>query len=254
MARKKQIEEDKKTDTFIVSYAALATILLAFFICMSTMATIIEEKVMKGFNSIRTSFGVAGGQVSPVEGMLGALEEFTLEGVDHQAILQLEQFVKRHFFNQEVRLGMTKRGLVLALSADLFFAAGSAQLNPRIYPILDKAAMLIASCKNQVLIEGHTDAVPIHSSRFISNWELSVARALSVLRYFVEERNLNKKRFVALGYGSTRPLFPNDTPEHRAKNRRVWIILKGTPRPVQRTATEEVSIRGFIFKVKEFLR
>ncbi|MDL1969682.1 MAG: OmpA family protein [Candidatus Desulfofervidaceae bacterium] len=254
MARKKQIEEEKKVNTFIVSYSSLVTILLAFFICMTTMATIIEEKVMRGFLSIRTSFGVAGGQVSPVEGTFGPLEEIVLEGVDHQAVILLEQFIKRHFLNGEVRLGMTKRGLVLALNADLVFSPGSARLSPRIYPVLDRAAMLIASCKNQVVIEGHTDAVPIKSSRFPSNWELSIARAVSVLRYFVDEKGLAKKRFVAVGYGSTRPLFPNDTPAHRAKNRRVWIVLKGTPRPVKRTAAKEVSIRGFVFKIREFLR
>ncbi len=254
MARKKKKEEEsKRGDSAAVLSAALNTILLAFFICLTSMATITTEKVMKGLYSIRTSFGVAGGGVSPIETM-GPLDELYLKGINHEAIMQLKHFVESHPFSNQIRLGVTKRGLVIELSSDLLFAPGSASLNARIYPILDRVASLIKSCKNKVIIEGYTDSTPVRTGPYSSNWELSTARAISVLKFFVNQEGIPANRFIAAGYGPTKPIFPNDTPEHRAKNRRVWILLKGTPQPLKKTNNEEVNIKGFFFKVKEFLR
>ena len=247
MPRKKKEEESKRPNTFVISFAALSTIILAFFITMTTMATIVEEKVVKGFYSIKASFGVAGGKISPLEGFLGTLEEYTLEGVDHKAILQLQEFLRKHPLAKDIHLGITKRGLIVALGADLLFSPGSAELHPRIYPILEKVAWLISSCKNQIRIEGYTDNTPIHTSLFPSNWELSGNRALAVLKYFLN-KGISAKRMVAVGYGETNPLFPNDTPEHRAKNRRVWIVLEGIPKKIKKS--EILNVRGFIFKVR----
>ena len=74
-------------------------------------------------------------------------------------------------------------------------------------------------------MEGLTDNVPIHTARFPSNWELSIARAVSVVKYFADAGNINPQRLSAVGYGETRPLVPNNSPANRTKNRRVEIVL-----------------------------
>jgi chemotaxis protein MotB len=76
-----------------------------------------------------------------------------------------------------------------------------------------------------MIVEGHTDDTPIQSSSYPSNWELSTARAGSVVRYFIEEGKLPASKFMAVGFAETRPLVPNDTPENRSKNRRVNIVF-----------------------------
>ena len=236
-------------DTFIVVYTSLALILLAFFVCITSMATVTEERVKKGICSIKKSFGVLEGKGSILGNDLAPLSEYRVEGINERALDYLRSLIYNLNLSNEIKLGISKHGLVLALSGDLLFPAGSASLNPKIYPILDEAANLIASSSNRVRIEGHTDSTPIRSRRFASNFELSAARALAVMKYFIENKGLPRDRFIAVGCGEYHPLFPNDTKEHRAKNRRVWIILEGKPKRIR---SNWVSIRGFIFKVREF--
>ena len=90
---------------------------------------------------------------------------------------------------------------------------------------LDLLAGLISGLNNQIIVEGHTDNIPIKTFLYPSNWELSVARAVSVARYFVEVHHLSPERFIATGYGEYHPIDANDTPEGRARNRRVTIVL-----------------------------
>ena len=236
-------------DTFIVVYTSLALILLAFFVCITSMATVTEEKVKKGICSIKKSFGVIEGKGNILGNDLASPSEYRVEGINERALDYLRSLIYNLNLSNEIKLGISKHGLVLALSGDLLFPAGSTSLNPKIYPILDEAANLIASSSNRVRIEGHTDSTPIRSRRFASNFELSAARALAVMKYFIENKGLPRDRFIAVGCGEYHPLFPNDTKEHRAKNRRVWIILEGKPKRIR---SNWVSIRGFIFKVREF--
>ena len=251
--KKKAEEEAGKRDLFIVGYTALSLILLAFFICIDSMATLTEKRVQKGMYSVKSAFGVLPGESTKIIGnKLIPIENFSLEGIDLETVRSLLEVIKSlNLTNDDISLGVTKRGLVLSLKGDLLFAPGSVDLKPGSYPILDQAAKLIASCPNKIRIEGHSDNIPIKNKRFSSNFELSAARALSVLEYFTRIKGLPAGRFYAVGCGEYRPLFPNDTKEHRAKNRRVWIIFEGTPRW---SRLNRIDIHGFTFKIKEFLR
>ena len=119
-----------------------------------------------------------------------------------------------------------ERGIVLSFQGDILFAPGGAALKEEVLPFLDSIAETIESCPNEILIMGHTDNIPIRSRLYGSNWELSLYRGLSVLEYFLREKGLSPPRFSVGGYGASRPLHPNDTPEKRAINRRVEIIFK----------------------------
>jgi chemotaxis protein MotB len=119
-----------------------------------------------------------------------------------------------------------QRGLVVSIvSDDVLFAPGSADLGGSGQAVLDAVARALVELPNQVAIEGHTDDTPIATGRFPSNWELSTARAATVLRYLTERRGVPARRLVAGGYGDQRPLDTNDTPAGRARNRRVDIAV-----------------------------
>ena len=113
----------------------------------------------------------------------------------------------------------------VTLSSDLFFTAGKADLSSKSIPSLQKIGAAIKNAPFMIDVIGHTDNQPIHSDRFPSNWELSVARASSVARFFIEETEMNPNQFVVSGYSSYRPLSPNTTMQNRAANRRVEVII-----------------------------
>jgi chemotaxis protein MotB len=124
-----------------------------------------------------------------------------------------------------VQFEATSEGLHLRLGDRLLFDIGKAQLKPQVIPILKKIAELVRNNQKEVYVEGHTDNVPIHTKQFPSNWELSTARAMSVVRYLHVVEGIPGNRLAAVGHGEFRPLVPNDTPAHRAKNRRVEIYI-----------------------------
>jgi chemotaxis protein MotB len=124
----------------------------------------------------------------------------------------------------EVRAG--KNGMVIRIDAPVLFRSGTAELQPFAYPILDAIINAIANWPNSIRIEGHTDDIPIHTPQYPSNWELSTARALNVLKYFEASQKIDPTRLSALGYGEHHPLVPNNSPKNRAKNRRVEIYVE----------------------------
>ena len=120
----------------------------------------------------------------------------------------------------------SEKGIEIRLSDSLLFALGQSELTTKAEPTLKKLASLFQTLDSTISIEGHTDNVPMSpGSRFKDNWALSAERALSVLRYFVEEESLKQEQFQISGYGETRPVASNDTSEGRTKNRRVEIII-----------------------------
>lgn len=117
--------------------------------------------------------------------------------------------------------------LLEALGDRVLFNVGEAGIKEDAAPALSAIAAVIAGIPNDIAIEGHTDNVPISNSRYSSNWELSTARAASVLEFLVRDRGLSPSRFSVSGYAEFRPVAPNETPEGRARNRRVDIVILG---------------------------
>lgn len=125
----------------------------------------------------------------------------------------------------------------IILTGDLLFALGDDRLSKKAKRSLQKIGAVIQQTPYMINIVGHTDNLPMHSQRFQSNWELSVARASSVARFLMDTMRMNPKQFVVSGYSSYRPVLPNTTAENRAKNRRVEIIIsKRLPLPLPATA------------------
>jgi len=139
----------------------------------------------------------------------------------------LEEKFAKEIADKQVRLEMQEKGLVLTVVGDLLFDSGKAAIRREADPVLDKVGgFLKDNVPNlNVGIEGHTDNQPIKHSGWKSNWELSTARALSVLHYLVNQEGISPNRLSAIGYGEYRPVASNDTKEGRQLNRRVEIVI-----------------------------
>ncbi len=134
--------------------------------------------------------------------------------------------LERELRDQDVRLRMAEKGLVITFVAEVLFDSGRAEIREQSKPILNKVARVLREevAENEIGVEGHTDNVPIKHSPWASNWELSAQRALSVL-YYLESENINPRRLSAIGYGPYRPVASNETEKGRQLNRRVEIVV-----------------------------
>lgn len=139
----------------------------------------------------------------------------------------LESRLAREIQDKQVKLEMMEKGLVITVVGDVLFDSGKAKIRIKGYPILDKVAAILKEDVPHlnVGIEGHTDNEPIQYSGWKSNWELSSARALSVLHYLVDKQGIIPERISAIGYGEYQPVATNDTKEGRQLNRRVEIVI-----------------------------
>ncbi|MGD6833394.1 flagellar motor protein MotS [Sutcliffiella halmapala] len=142
-----------------------------------------------------------------------------------ELLYEVQKFLNENDLEDVVLANRTERGIVLVLEEKVLYETAEARILPTAYPFLDKVGTLLTKIPNLVKVEGHTDNRPISTEKFPSNWELSAARASSVIRYLVAEHDLDSERFVAVGYGDTRPIVPNTSSENFQKNRRVEIVI-----------------------------
>src|SRR4029077_11351266 len=127
--------------------------------------------------------------------------------------------------NGKVTVNLGQRGLVVSLREAAFFASGDSTVSVASFPIMEKIALVIGPLANPLRLEGHTDSVPIHNSRFRNNWELSSARAIAMLEILSERYHVPRSRMAVGGYAENMPADSNDTEEGRAHNRRVDVVL-----------------------------
>jgi len=210
----KQVVIRGRSPIWLTIYSDLMTNLMLFFLMLfgtSRMASDIQKTIYK---SIRMEFGTK-------EEMLVKKEEDAIKRmVDYVEEKRLSSFATVKVSEQKVRI---------MLADPVLFDLGESELKPSAISVLHQVAGLLEDIPNAVLVEGHTDDRPITGGKFRSNWELSAARAFSVIRYFIEEENILPERLSAVGYGEYRPLYPNDTEENRAKNRRIEINIIRIP-------------------------
>ncbi|MBF0320382.1 MAG: OmpA family protein, partial [Nitrospirae bacterium] len=144
------------------------------------------------------------------------------------ATAELDAFVREQKLDGDIIVSNAERDIVITMKEKVSFIPGSAVILKNSTPVLDKVSDLIKRHPSSVVeIDGHTDNSPIHSAAYPSNWELSTARATSVLRYFIGVKGIDPSRFYVKGNADSRPIAPNDTPLHRSQNRRVEIRIKG---------------------------
>jgi chemotaxis protein MotB len=217
-----------------VIYSGFVLILLCFFIMLSSFASVEEGRVMRFVRSFVEAVSILPGGLKFEEG--DEIVNFRADMVDkNSAIAAVSQNIqgvaKRMGVEGQVELHLTRKGLIMRIEDSLLFDLGIADISSEALIFLSRVGLLIAGTDYTVRIEGHTDNVPIHNDRFDSNWELSTARAVNVLKFFLEKANIPAHRLFAVGYAEYRPLVPNDSPENRARNRRVEVVLVQAPGP-----------------------
>ena len=146
-----------------------------------------------------------------------------------KAAQEMEEALQSKDLGSDVTFSLDQQGLVVTILTDkVLFPLDSATLQPQGTEVIDTIAPVLATLPNQIDVEGDTDNTPIRGGPFKDNWALSTARAVAVLEELINNHGISPDRLQATGYGDTRPLVPNDTPAHRAENRRVEIVIFST--------------------------
>ncbi len=217
---------------WLLTYADLITLLLAFFVVLYGASQVDANRWQQLSQALRSAFnqdGAAGG-VSLIAENPGASAVELIQPTDDnqqfaEIVEKIEAYVKEKGLEASISQSITQRGLVIGLADNLLFETGKADLTVNAQKILDKVAGILLKVPNHVRVEGHSDNVPIRTARYPSNWQLSTDRATNVIMYWTETYSFPPERLSAAGYGEYRPVVPNDSIEHRAKNRRVDIVV-----------------------------
>ena len=144
----------------------------------------------------------------------------------YQILLEdIQEIIDKNGLTDTVKIREEDAGVVLQLSESILFDLGKADLKADSTPVLEVISGLIPAIENEIMVQGHTDNIPISSGTYKSNWELSTSRAVNVVKYFIDTKGFDPTRFSATGYGEYRPLVDNATEENRAINRRVDILI-----------------------------
>ncbi len=225
--RRKNKEETGGSGDWALSYGDMMTLLLTFFVLIVSFSTTELIKFRQAMGSLRGSMGV----MMEEEGTSVVKQDKStpMSVIDRDVMLMTMQEIEEQVFQMNaqdiVSIEISEESVNFRLDNELLFDLGSATFKPGVQQILGNIAKIIKRFSCNVRVEGHTDNLPIRTAQFPSNWELSSARAISVVRYFVEEEGINPTRMVAVGCGEHRPLVLNTTETNRKKNRRVEISL-----------------------------
>jgi len=238
---RRKAPEPENHERWLVSYADLVTLLFALFVVMFATAQSDKSRAREISVAVRDAFehGQLSSAVSnvlhgkPDAQRLGSAPQkkspenpsppsradlaTPLETLQHGLAAELK--------SGKVQLKLEGRGLVITLREAAFFASGDDGVAPASFSILARIAAVIQPLPNPVRLEGHTDSVPIHTSRFHSNWELSAARSIAMLEILAERYQIPRGRMAVAGYAENAPADSNETEEGRAHNRRVDLVL-----------------------------
>jgi chemotaxis protein MotB len=237
MARKKKHPEHVNHERWLVSYADFITLLFAFFVVMFAVSQVDTRKLGRFTESFENAIGIittpAGAGVLPGEGELpeanGRRGSRANDKAQEDQLSALQQALA-----EKAALGgglsgvkIVRRGneLVLRMDATVLFESGADSLKEPALPLLGAIADELRTRDVTLRVEGHTDTIPITNGRYRSNWDLSAARATSVVVDLAKGGLMDPRRMAAVGYGEFQPIASNDTPEGRAQNRRVDFVV-----------------------------
>ena len=256
MGRRKHNEEHTNHERWLVSYADFITLLFAFFVVMYSISQVNESKYRVLSNTLEDAFNQPELSIKPIQigetaksnptsliklnadaikdkiGQGGGEKEGEMPDEFKQIANKIEQAFGDLMKQDLVSLRGNEEWLEVEMRSSLLFDSGAATLSNSALELLGKVAAILKEQNNAVRVEGFTDDRPIHTVRYPSNWQLSSARAAAVVQLFIEE-GIDASRLVAAGYGEFQPVALNDSPENRAKNRRVVLMISkaGALRP-----------------------
>jgi len=257
MIRRKRPVQHANHERWLVSYADFITLLFAFFVVLYSSSQVDKRRVGQLALAIQVAFEKMGifdssnstpalvktepmpfsdvqmienaarvqsleRIVNPTHGeLVGAPEHPNMQEMQRQLETALAPQIAKHL----VSVTPTREGIVVSLRELGFFASGSTVLQPSAEDTLGDFVKIVAPYRVRIRIEGHTDNIPIHTAKYGSNWELSTARATEIIKVFISQYGIAPERLSASGYGEYYPVTTNDTPEGRATNRRVDLVI-----------------------------
>lgn len=225
-------EEDPAStdrDRWLVTYADLITLLMVFFVVMYALsARISSENFSKIQQSLKSSLHVKN---KPGKDIFANQPSNIKSDMMTEAQMRVKQAIAQFDGKSQVKVDLQARGMVISLYDTAFFEANSPDLKPPMQQALLKISQSLATMSNAISVEGHSDNTPA-GGKYASNWSLAAERAVKVVEFMSRQGKIAAKRLSATSYAEYRPLFPNDTPEHRALNRRVDIVVSNEgPKP-----------------------
>jgi len=256
MAKRSPPEEHANHEAWAIPYADLMTLLLAFFVVMYAISSVNDGKYQHMAQALNLAFGGSARSVNPMATSTG-ITPLQLNANAHSAIVAIKQPVARDtqpehlnkpsktssdppqlaHINQRLERALApllhkgvisiwrnERWIEVEINSDILFATGSAVLDEDARSILGRLATVLRDEPNKIRVEGHTDNVPIATALYPSNWELSAARAASVVHLFAD-RGLPPQRLAMIGYGEFHPRADNADTQGRNRNRRVAVIV-----------------------------
>jgi chemotaxis protein MotB len=244
MSKKKKVKQEQHiSESWLIPYADLLTLLLALFIVLFASSQIDQKK----FQEIARSFSAAftGGTgvldfespIAPKQPPLSPKQDHkqeenknALDKQDQEELQDVKEkidgYIVQNQLSGKLQTSLTEEGLAITILNDILFDSGSAEVRVKDRKLAKEISeLLVMNPPRNVIISGHTDNVPIHNAKFASNWELSVMRAVNFMKLLLENPKLDPRLFSAKGYGEFKPVASNDTPEGRMKNRRVEILI-----------------------------
>ena len=223
-------DEGGGSPAWMTTFGDMMTLLLVFFVLLYSFSSMDVEK-FKGFNSaLQSQLGILeGGQTisenpNIYAGPLG--QDYAQAPQNIREIMrELNNYIEDNNLSDRVDVENKRKGLVISLTGEILYQQGRADIRDQGREVLAMISDILRDVPNDIMIEGHTDDVPIRTDEFPSNWELSTARAVNVIKFLIEERNFEPARLSAAGYSEYRPVADNDTAEGRAENRRVEVVV-----------------------------
>jgi len=233
---KRKEEEVENVERWMLTYLDMITLLMAFFCILFAFSQVDAVKFRQVAQSMSISFGSSGSSGQNIitnfsgTGIVPQISTDSLitlrEDNQFKSIIKLiRDYAVTQGLAKSIKTKITERGLEVNLSDSILFETGKADLSPKSLEILDHLANILFKLNTVIRVEGHTDNFPIHTSKYESNWQLSTDRSTNVIMYWLSKYPDQAQNLNAAGYGEYHPVSTNDTPEGRALNRRVEIVV-----------------------------
>jgi chemotaxis protein MotB len=230
-------EKHESSERWLLTYADLITLLLAFFVIMYGMSSADAKKFSRLAESMRRAFNVDILEGMPGRSIMEQSMDMSAVNVADEALINAEiagletlygtvsDFLEQKGLTDRVEMSLRSDGVAISISGNMLFTSGRAELRPDAVDLLHTLGQALAPLSNQIRVEGHTDDVAPVGTDYPTNWELSGARSVSVVRWLAEIEGIDPGRLSAAAYSEFRPAVANDSPRGRSKNRRSEILV-----------------------------
>jgi chemotaxis protein MotB len=238
MSKRKEHHEEHHDERWLVSYADFITLLMVLFVVLYSMSQVNVEKYKLLADSMRTAFSI-GGPSQVVENQInqaggnkedGSSKPIVVPGIpegptqSEEVAGQLTSMLASQNLGNQVSVQTNIEGVLISLSEKLVFKEGQSELPAEALPVLDTIASMLRPIDNKIKLVGHTNNTPSTNPSYPTNWELSLARAMTVTKYLINA-GIAPERLIVSGQGEYAPVFPNDTEQHKELNARVEIVI-----------------------------